>query len=1337
MDWLRRATSLRERAAALIIVLAFVVLFTVLVVAYLSRTTGDRQVAHGSFNQSKADQFAASAMNNIIGDLRQEITNGSTPTTVNGVTIYTPTSAANMIPQRSGNAAGVPNLIRRSVSPDNIVAPGLPSRASAVNSTTAVSANGRAISLARWNSHYLLPKYNTASDDYTPQSPLPSPFNPNPPVANGFTPPDWVFVTSDPSNQQAGRKVITTSDPLVIGRYAYAIYDEGGLLDMNVAGYPSGTTATQSGRKGCVAFADLTALPSPIPTPNPVPSPFFNGPNPFPYQVDFLVGWRNYATTQPTNNFPDSAPAGQAFAKNFQPSGSTPAANFYSFVVNNTNGFLRVRGDPSPSPSPWPNPSPAPYPWNGRTDQMFLSRQQLIAYRKTPDTNNGNPIANTSQFDVNALQYLGTFSRETNSPSFSPPLNASEMGGNDQGGTYAYRTNASSATAINPNFLRVRVTTLFTRFDGTIANRGEPLVKTRFPLSRLAWITYKGPSAVVYAANPIDPAVTQLYNPPPAGVGLPISTIQAGTAANVKACFGLVWDSRAYVPATGTTPSIGQQWVYDSPSSLHTGGNFDPVTNATGNPASDIKRLDIVASELREPDFFELLRATILDGSLGQNTGGGVTGGATVFPDVHMSNKALHILTIGASIIDQADPDSIPTRIQFKPPAATGTNWWTAYGVESLPYITQLYPISGVSPASASNWATYLLFQLSNPHTGPALSPAAPQVHLRVDGGVGLFTGGNGQTYATATAERQTSPFTGGSSGQSVAFTAGVFPPSASPSPVATPGVFPVPAVGSVSTSGPGGFERLPTGSPGSLNNYVGLRILPDHHLAPAGSGNPPQLTLFFGTDSTHQFNATMEYLVPGTASTWVPYNHFIGINDQSSWINGATVPVRQAQALGGLPNTPNATLDNFNAARLLDSTLPYSFMKADPRATRFGIFQMNLNPSSTVGRITDWFWPTNVSALPNGYGGVIADGSPPSPGSPVAHAPLRFSGVTGASYYPATFCINDGQSNSIRNTVTTSYADNDAIIRSGDAAYPDPTRTTNGSSTPWSSYTVSGTTFRPYWPVMLNRPFRNVAELGYAFRDLPWKSLDLFSDKSADAGLLDVFSIHDGAGLWNADGTFASMGPVPTMVAGKVNLNTQQAGVLQSILAGAIWDELTPANSYSKTTSTTPPAPDSAQTMAPLVVSATSTTPAQNKSELVSRVGLPNQILPIYSGSTANQTDQLVKSQREAVPRALASVTQTRTWNLMIDVIAQSGRYPPNASSGPSSTPAPTPTPTPSTPTPTPTVTPTPSPVPTSTPVNPLANFVVEGEQRYWVHVAIDRFTGQVIDKQIEVVNE
>ena len=52
-----------------------------------------------------------------------------------------------------------------------------------------------------------------------------------------------------------------------------------------------------------------------------------------------------------------------------------------------------------------------------------------------------------------------------------------------------------------------------------------------------------------------------------------------------------------------------------------------------------------------------------------------------------------------------------------------------------------------------------------------------------------------------------------------------------------------------------------------------------------------------------------------------------------------------------------------------------------------------------------------------------------------------------------------------------------------------------------------------------------------------------------------------------------------------------------------------------------------------------------------------------------------------------------------MIDVIAQTDRYPPGATN--------------------------------------LATLSSKAEQRYWVHVAINRFTGQVIDKQIEVVNE
>ena len=102
-----------------------------------------------------------------------------------------------------------------------------------------------------------------------------------------------------------------------------------------------------------------------------------------------------------------------------------------------------------------------------------------------------------------------------------------------------------------------------------------------------------------------------------------------------------------------------------------------------------------------------------------------------------------------------------------------------------------------------------------------------------------------------------------------------------------------------------------------------------------------------------------------------------------------------------------------------------------------------------------------------------------------------------------------------------------------------------------------------------------------------------------------------------------------------------------------------------------------------------------QNKAELLTRAGLLETILP-----TASNDNQAVKARREVVARAVSSVAQMRVWNLVIDVVAQSGRFEPNAGS--------------------------------------LQNdFVVQGEQHYWVHVAIDRFTGQVLDKQIEVVNE
>jgi hypothetical protein len=202
-----------SKGAALIIVLAFVVLVTALAVAHFSRTTTDRQLAQSSYNDTSADLLARSALEITVGDLKQEIATNPTVTT------------ANIQPTRYGvppitDPTPIPNLIRRSVSG---IGP-----TSNISSALA-SANGRAITLARWNSHYLIPL----------AAPSPSPASL--PVSS-FVAPDWVLVTAQ------GPTPSPSPSSAVIGRYAFAVYDEGGLIDVNLGGFPNYANLTRPTR---------------------------------------------------------------------------------------------------------------------------------------------------------------------------------------------------------------------------------------------------------------------------------------------------------------------------------------------------------------------------------------------------------------------------------------------------------------------------------------------------------------------------------------------------------------------------------------------------------------------------------------------------------------------------------------------------------------------------------------------------------------------------------------------------------------------------------------------------------------------------------------------------------------------------------------------------------------------------------------------------------------------------------------------------------------------------------------------------------------------------------
>jgi hypothetical protein len=1131
VDSLPKTISPREGGAALIIVLAFVVLLTALSVAYFSRATSDRQVAHSSFNQTKVDELAAAVTNYIVSDLFQEIVSGSNATTVNNVTIYSPITPANMLARRSGNPAGnpdpVPNLVRRSWTGDTTL-----NEASAVNSFTDHSANDRYVTPARWNKHYLIPQGNLGN----------------------FTAPDWVILTRngranypnfpgwDPSLANAAPSNLSYA----VGRYAYAIYDEGGLLDANVAGYPAGNilSATQYGPKGTSGFADLSVLTGITST-----------------GINTLVGWRNYASAQPSGAFPNFA---------FQSNPPTQANGYVAGVLSNTNGFLTVGTQPLTGSNA-----------GDRTDQLFPNRQALIQLC----------LASPSgSFSTDTLQYLGTFLRELNASSWTPTLNASDMGGNDAGGIYAYASNANSSTTVNPNLLNVRVQNSFTRADGTTAKAGDPLINRRFPLTRLAGI---GPAGIVTAANG-NPLYSTMFN------GVP----SVARAATIQRDFGLVWNG-----------APNYRWDYAGPSGT--------------TPRTSIETLSQVANEPqgREPNFFELLKAVILSGSVGLGSGADVAHTRTfVAAEPKYWNTAdttngtsfdYQIMQIGANIINQWDSGNVPIFMGFGQDPSNVGNPYEIAGIKNLPYLNKIVFKPYWKRTSAVTFEAWLLPSLWNPHQN-APTPASQNVRVQMTLGTGATV------TATATSPAATSQV---SSTQYMTFDASAATFGPAPS-----------APTSVITS------KTSNGVTKSPDNYWGFDF-PAQTLA-SSPGGASTAYPDFGTNCTFEVQADMT----GNGA-WKSYQKWSGCAQPSS---GSLVYSK-----------PSSNPQN-------DQTIQDpEFVALDPRTVRFGVWG---NDGKTSGTPQDYSNGTQYTL----------DSTLNSPSLLVelitALPPQGASFTLGTSPYSLYQYANNSNTGS-----TAHYTDLDQVQRLGDfPAVGDLGDPANDELQPTLSairpLALNGAYPSPTPSALQSGVFQSVAELGHVFRGQPWKTLNFTSAmpttsttkaRSADAGLLDVFTLHESS-----------------MEAGKTSLNTRQTLVLKAILSQA-----TKSIAGTTTISST-----DLNNIVTALTNLTSSQPMVNKTELIT----PN--LSVSASRTALMSDASVtglgnKEARECVLRAFSDAGQTRTWNLMIDLIVQSGRYPPTASS--------------------------------------LAGFVVEGETHYWVHVAIDRFTGQVIDKQIEVVSE
>ncbi len=697
---------------ALLVVLAVLALLSVLVLSLLG--TSNKQVLHSgsTVKAGKAVDLVGFAQQQLLGDILQEIKAGSVEVASGDTTVRYPATPQSAVPDRSSAATGgslgtVPtaNLLKQTrnarpfydgtaqfsgapVYPQAAAYP-VAARASALSSKVGAVAGG--LSDSNWNRPLLLPRASpTSAEDLTPAASGTLRIAGNPRQQWNWSAPDWVFVSGDGANPVTWTPQLRMGEPNpVVGRYACQVYDVGGLLDLNVAGYDPDAAVVGdvlAARRGSTGLADLTQIGL------------------RPEHLKKLLAYRNRATLSD----PDRVP------------GITSHGNRYvNFLLNGRSnlGFLRVA----------PSSGSASV-----TNAAFTSRAGLLDFLQKL----GDATAERAAM-LEAAQYLTHFSRSLEQPSYKPgfydPLAAgssplspayvrptivapagrvddtlypastialalrgsgdirrsttlggplpwemalgNNRGGNDAWGTVAERTGGGTdlrplQNVINPAFLEVRVRAkadatkehAFLRQDGSPAQVGEPLVKKRFPLERLAWITFRGPSATLPSNDP-------QFN-------------RAGTAKAIYDCFGLTWSRDA---------SGSFFWAYDHGK---TGGIFR---------LEELLAVDAPRGLPREPDFFELLKAAIGVGSLGKSSVGthltDIPSDCATYSQVRDRSSNFQILEIGANLVDQYDPDSFPTLLRLpNPDPSLTTNaaryapaLFTARGIEDLPYFYRFH----------------------------------------------------------------------------------------------------------------------------------------------------------------------------------------------------------------------------------------------------------------------------------------------------------------------------------------------------------------------------------------------------------------------------------------------------------------------------------------------------------------------------------------------------------------------------------------------------------------------------------------------------------------------
>lgn len=1170
--------KLSSRGTALVITLAFVTILSIIVLAYFNVVSTDRKATRNYSQGIQAEEVGQGAMDFIIGQLRAEMAFGDTPLEVGNYKVFTNVDETNILPEKVGEDSAVPALVKMSLAGQGLYENALPGAAASEALSSSSSLNGRRISPARW----ALPGLGQPAQA-----------------------PSWFLLGLD------GIAAVPSRD--VRGRFAFAMYDLGNLLDVNVAGFPSNLAEPQRRQLHASLVAiDLGAQPG-----------FTSA------SADALIlQFRNRATA------------------------ANPAEFVKQVAKAEESGFMKVASG----------------------DDMFLGRQDLLSYAKK------NALEAT-------LRHLTTFTRSNNAPGWFPRLDAGSFsiqtvnrgsisGRNALSGasttqtpvSFDYKTGAADATRQNRAMLTEPATTAFPRVDGTVAIPGEPLVAEKFPLERLQWLSKEGPSSV---------AITKFES-------------SAAAAAKIKAAFGLVWDSTNKV------------WVYTSPVSTNNGGSYNGSGSsdgpaASGKCAKTIKTLAVVATENREPDFFELLQVGILRGSVGERSS---IASPTYTQQPGEITPEGHILQVGANIIDQSDADDFPTLIRAYMPVVmqydSGNSWEAGgyvigtgnaltphdfAGVENLPYLlafrTRPYRTQvGSTPGRDNlpgrpNGEAVLMPQFWNPHQNAATPSADRPARLRVVQTFGsirmAFMNSNNPSvlgYGPGmTSPPSEWPSSSGAPQPSIEFRGSLtfeVPSVLVPADVTATSI-PENKRPALVANGQTVADIEPTG-------FVGFWLG-----RASGAGNTPfDRTIWNPCGGVGPCPAPYDIAAVAmnvSRSSPLPAGDRFWKGDTASASNfNSRFPVFEVQYLDGTTWKTYQRFDDCFRGAGADHTWdalwtrPYQsftsefharmYSRIDPRGSRFGLVD-TINPSAVNG--ADW------NGDPHSYYHTLLSNATGTRGRPAGAQTVGniVGNQCGAEFTTAFHPSSQWTAMPIWQWINNSASgqratDCDRVLRRADADSADGVNPLSNSG-------------GPYRPIVLNRPFTSVGDLGYVFRDLPFKTLDLFSAESADAALLDLFCVKESA-------------PV---AAGKLSLNCRNTQLIKGLLRGTIKTE---ADGNRLTDA-------EADQIANALIAASTDAPFTGLWDLPAFLASED-----YSNTVTGDLSK-TKSQMESVPRALAGVADTRCWNLLIDVIAQSGRY-------------------------------------TAAAPDP-EQFIVEGERRYWLQIAIDRFTGEIVDQQLEPVSE